>query len=72
MEHKAGEAEVQIFMGVFGERTEVVSAKQAAIITGYSRTHMCRLCDEGTVRAYKVSGVWWVEVSQLVNVGKDS
>ena len=64
MEHTAGDEAIQMIIRIGGDEHEVVTAKQAAKAVGYSRTHMCRMCDEGRVLAHKVGGVWWVQVWQ--------
>ena len=72
MDTLAGEGEVKFFMTIYDHQFEVVPAKQAAKLTGYSWTHMCRLCDEGKVFARKAAGGWWVELTQLEKLSKYS
>lgn len=71
MEYKAGEGDFQMVIRIAGFEYDVIPAKDAAIMAGYSHEHMCRLCDEGKILADKVAGVWWVQVWQLETVQKD-
>lgn len=71
MGHTVGEGDVRMFIQLDGKQYEVVPAKRAAILMGYSRTHMCRLCDEGKVLAHKVGGVWWIQIWQSKYLQKD-
>jgi len=62
-----GQGEIQMFIGVGGNQYEVVTAKQAGIEMGYSQEYLCRLCDEGSLIAHKVAGVWWIQTWQFRN-----
>jgi len=72
MEHTIGEGDVFLSINVAGVYHRVIPAKEAAILAGYSRTHMCRLCDEGKILSHKIAGVWWVQSWQLRLMEKDS
>jgi len=71
MENTIGESEVFMSINVCGVYHKVITAKQAAKLTGYSWTHFCRLCDDGSVLAHKVAGIWWVQEWQLRLLQKD-
>lgn len=71
MKASIGEVVEQITMTFYGETFIVYTPRQVAEMTGYSHTHICRMCDEGKLIGWKVFSRWWIPKSEVLGVRSD-
>lgn len=68
METIAGELVGEFYLEIDGVKTQVTTPNVFGDWLGYDISHICRMCDEGKLIAYKRRGLWWLPVDQMVNL----
>lgn len=65
MNNAVGQGVYSIIMNIDGRDIYVMSITRASGITGYSESHLRRMCNEKELIATKYNGRWWIHSSDL-------